>query len=459
LCRQNCPENYRSFEGAFAIFEGDGFQYNLPIRDDPQWSARPMKYNRPYATASYGTMATDWEGGVNYDRMRKARLQRAQNAIKAAGLGGVICFNFDNIRYVTGTHIGEWARDKFMRYTLCPTDGPPFLWDPAAPAKRIAAPWIASHVAAPISTMQGALRPGMKIDSAFAKQIKKALVEYGIENKPIGIDIMELPMLRALEAEGIEVVDGQQALLDAREVKTPDEIELLKLAAAMVDATYVDIVKAIRPGTRENELVAIAHDRLFRLGSERVECVNSVSGSRGRPHSHTMSDRIIQPGDMVFLDLMHSFNGYRTCYYRTFICGEPNKHQIDAYEKASKWISDSIDMIRPGVTPDEVAQVWPDAQEFGYKDEAEAFLLQYGHGVGLSLWERPIFSKRYKGQSEPLKEGMVFALETWCGAADGSGAARIEEEVVVTKDGCEIITNFPSDRLISCGLPGCEVFL
>jgi Xaa-Pro aminopeptidase len=250
------------------------------------------------------------------------------------------------------------------------------------------------------------------------------------------------------------------------------------------------------------------------MGSERVECVNSVSGPRGRPHSHTFSDRIIQPGDMVFLDIMHSYNGYRTCYYRTFICGEPNKHQIDAYETASKWISASIDMIRPGVTPDQVAQVWPDAQEFGYRDEAEAFLLQYGHGVGLSLWERPIFSKRFTGQNTPLKEGMVFALETWkkaeefgfpdetsafglqfghglglalherpiisrvisldhpteikegmvfaletyCPATDGYSAARIEEEVVVTKDGCQIITNFPSDRLISCGLPGCEVF-
>jgi len=417
-----------------------------------------MKYNRPQATASWGMMAKDWERGVDYNRLYKERLSRAQQAIRHAGLGGVIAFNFDNIRYLTGTHIGEWARDKFMRYALCPVEGPPFLWDPAPPAKRLSSPWIADNVAAPISTMQGGLPPQMNVQGDFAKQIKKALVHFGIEKEPIGIDLMELPMLRALEKEGIEVVDGQQALLDAREVKTADEIELLKMACAMVDATYVDIARAIRPGTRENELVAIAHDRLFRMGSERVECVNSVSGPRGRPHSHTFSDRLIQPGDMVFLDIMHSFNGYRTCYYRTFICGEPNKYQIDAYETASKWISASIDMIRPGITPDQVAQVWPDAQEFGYRDEAEAFLLQYGHGVGLSLWERPIISKRYTGQNTPLKEGMVFALETWKGAEDGSGAARIEEEVVVTKDGCQIITNFPSDRLISCGLPGCEVF-
>lgn len=417
-----------------------------------------MKYNRPHSTAKWGTMGKDWELGIDYQRMNRERLARAKDAVKNAGLGGVLCFNVDNVRYITSTHIGEWARDKFDRYTLCTPDAEPFLWDPAPPAKRISCPWIADRVEAPKSILQGALPPKMNVQADFAKQIRKAMAHYGISGKPLGVDVIELPMLRALEKEGIEVVDGQQAMLDAREIKTPDEIQCMKIAAGMVDATYYDICKAIRPGARENELVAIANDRLFRLGSERVECVNSVSGPRGTPHSHTMSDRIIQPGDMIYLDIMHSFNGYHTCYYRTFVCGEPNKHQIEAYELASKWISASIDAIRPGVTVDEVAKVWPAAQEFGYKDEEEAFLLQYGHGIGLGLWERPIFTRRFAGQDTQLKEGMVFAVETWKGAADGSGAARIEEEIVVTKDGCEVITNFPSDRLISCGLPGCDVF-
>ncbi len=417
-----------------------------------------MKYNRPHATAPWGTMAKDWELGVDYPRMVRERFERAQSAVKAVGLGAVLCFNVDNVRYITGTHIGEWARDKFDRYCLCPREGEPYLWDPAPPAKRISSPWIADRVAAPVSNLQGALPPTTGVQKDFARQIKKMLVHYGIEREPLGIDLLELPMLRALEKEGIEVVDGQQAMLDARETKTPEEIQCLKVAAAMVDATYYDICKAIRPGMRENELVAIANDRLFRLGSERVECVNSVAGPRGTPHCHTFSDRIIQPGDMVYLDIMHSFNGYRTCYYRTFVCGEPNKHQLEAYELASKWISASIDAIRPGATVDDIAKCWPAAEAFGYRDEEEAFLLQYGHGIGLSLWERPIITRRFTGQGKVLKEGMVFAVETWKGAADGSGAARIEEEVVVTRDGCEVITNFPSHRLISCGLPGCDVF-
>jgi Xaa-Pro aminopeptidase len=418
-----------------------------------------MHYNRPHATAKWGTTASDWEAGVDYSKLVRDRFEKAQAAVKASGLGAVLTFNFDNIRYITGTHIGEWCRDKMNRYAICPSEGGSFLFDPAVPAKRISSPWMEDRMEPPISTMLGALPPAMNVQDQFAKQVKRVLTDMGVANKPLGVDIMELPMLRALEKEGIEVVDGQQPMLDAREVKTPEEIEILKQAAAMVDAVYEDIARAIRPGRRENELVALANEKLFLMGAERVECVNSVSGGRGKPHSHTFADRIIQPGDMVFLDLMHAFNGYRTCYYRTFICGKPNKYQMEAYEKCSKWLSDAIDAIKPGVTTADVSAVWPEAKEFGYRNEDEAFLLQYGHGIGLSLWERPILSRRFCfDHPTEIKEGMTFAVECWCGAEDGSGAARIEEEVVVTKDGCEIITNYPSDHLISCGLPGCEVY-
>jgi Xaa-Pro aminopeptidase len=418
-----------------------------------------VKYNRPNTRASWGTMATDWEAGVDFDRLKRERFEKAQAAVKARGLGAVLVFEMDNVRYLTGTHIGEWCRDKMNRYAICPREGKPFLFDPAPPAKRISSPWMEDRIETPISNMLGAIPPELDAQKTFARQIKRILTRYGVEHEPLGVDIMEITMLRALEQEGINVVDGQQAMLDAREIKTADEIELLKKAAAMVDATYVDIAKAIRPGVRENELVAIANYELYKYGSERVQCVNSVSGARGKPHSHTFSDRIIQPGDIVYLDLMHAYMGYQTCYYRTFVCGKPNQYQLDAYETASRWLSDALDMIKPGVTTADVCQVWPKAEEFGYRDEDEAYLLQYGHGIGLGLWERPIFSRRFSIDHPTLiKENMVFALETWCGAADGSGAARIEEQVVVTKEGCEIMTNFPSDHLISCGLPGCDVF-
>jgi Xaa-Pro dipeptidase len=418
-----------------------------------------MKYNVKEARSRWGTQAKDYEIGIDFHRLRRERFERAQTAVRASGLGAVLCFDMDNIRYVTSTTIGEAFRDFLDHYALCPRDGKPFLFDPAVPAKRITCPWLEGRMEAPISALKGALPPQTNLHREFAQQIKRLLTDYGIEKEPLGLDICEVPMLRALEKEGITVVDGTQTMLDARQVKTVDEIELLKQACSLGDAVHDRCVRAIRPGIKECDLVALANHEFFRLGADRVPLIQAVTGPRGRPHPHTPSDRLIQPGDMVFYDPVVHYMGYRTCYYRTFICGKPNKHQEQAYETASAWLSRALDVIKPGITTADVAGVWPKAEEFGYKNEAEAFLLQYAHGIGLGSWERPIISRRFSfDHPQKIEEGMVFAVETWCGAADGSGAARIEEMIVVTADGCELITTYPSDHLISCGMPGCEVF-
>jgi len=108
----------------------------------------------------------------------------------------------------------------------------------------------------------------------------------------------------------------------------------------------------------------------------------------------------------------------------------------------------AIDLIRPGVSTDTVVKAWPKAEEFGFPDEMAAFGLQFGHGIGLALHERPIIS-RLVSLEKPMeiKTGMVFALETYCPASDGYSAARIEEEVVVTDSGCRVITLFPAQDL------------
>jgi len=265
---------------------------------------------------------------------------------------------------------------------------------------------------------------------------------------PIGIDIAEPPMLAALAAEGVNVVDGQQVMLDAREVKSVDEIMLLNTACAMVDGAYQFISEQLRPGVRESELVADVTKFLFDLGSEHVDYINAVSGERCSPHPHVFSDRIIRPGDQAFFDIIQTFVGYTTCYYRTLVVGRATDAQRDAYKQAREWLDRSIELMRPGVTTDQVAKVWPKADEFGFDSEMECFGLQFGHSVGLFLHERPIIS-RLNSLDHPveLKEGMVIALETYCPAKDGVSAARIEEEVVVTASGPQVITRFPSDEL------------
>lgn len=265
---------------------------------------------------------------------------------------------------------------------------------------------------------------------------------------PVGVDLLDLPMHTELTRQGLDIRDGQQTMLDARQIKNRDEITLLSMAAAMVDGVYHDITEALKPGVRENEIVALANKRLYEMGSDDVESINAVSGERCNPHPHNFSDRIIRPGDQAFFDIMHSYNGYRTCYYRTFNVGRATTVQRDAYTRAREWMDVAIDAIRPGVSTADVARLWPTAEEIGVQDEKTAFGLLFGHGLGLALHERPIISRLTSLESPMLiEEGMVFALETYCPATDGVSAARIEEEVVVTATGVEILTRFPADEL------------
>ena len=402
-------------------------------------------------TPSPGRMSVDYEQRVDFARLRSYRLSRAAAALEASDLGAVLVFDNNNIRYLTAVAIGEWTRDKLCRYALYTRTGELFLWDfgSAAVHHRMYCPWLQpEHCIASYTTMRGATAPEAHLVEKAVTEIKGLLADTGVAGMPIGVDFAELPTLFELQRQGIDVRDGQQVMLDARQLKSPDEIALLSTAASMVDGVYQDITAALKPGVRENEIVALANKRLYEMGSDDVESINAVSGERCNPHPHNFSDRMIRPGEQAFFDIMHSFNGYRTCYYRTFAVGSSTAAQRDAYARAGEWMEAAISAIKPGVMTDEVARLWPTAQDIGLADEKTAFGLQFGHGLGLALHERPIIS-RLSSLDAPMEiqKGMVFALETYCPAADGVSAARLEEEVVVVDDGVEIITKFPSKEL------------
>jgi Xaa-Pro aminopeptidase len=398
-----------------------------------------------------GRMNVDFEERVDFARLRQHRLDRAMAAMQAAGLGALLVFDNNNIRYLTGVAIGEWTRDKLCRYALYTRTGELVLWDfgSAAVHHRMYCPWLKpENCIASYTTMRGAAPPASGLTGKQVAEIKDRLQAAGVGNEPVGIDWAETPTFFELQKQNVDLRDGQQVMLDAREIKSRDEIALLATAAAMVDGTYQDIAEALRPGIRENEIVALAAKRLYEMGSDDVESINAVSGERCNPHPHNFSDRMIRPGEQAFFDIMHSYNGYRTCYYRCFAVGRATQSQKDAYKKARDWIDAAIDMIKPGVSTDQVARIWPTAQEIGLPDEKTAFGLLFGHGLGLALHERPIIS-RLTSLDAPIeiKEGMVFALETYCPATDGRSAARIEEEVVVGPAGIEILTKFPAQDL------------
>jgi Xaa-Pro aminopeptidase len=409
------------------------------------------RYNWGRHLPVLGTMGVDFEERVDYRRMHRYRLGRAQAALEKSDLGALLLFDDNNIRYVTSTKIGEWARDKLSRWTLLIRGQEPILWDfgSAAVHHRLYSPWLKpENCKAGLVGLRGTVDPAFGLMKRHAEEMASLLKAAGVAKMPIGVDIIEPPMIFELEKAGLKIKDGQQVMLSAREVKSSDEIALLNRAAAMVDGAYDVVNEMLRPGVRENDIVAEVNKFLYTHGSDDVEAVNAISGERCSPHPHNFTDRMIRPGDQAFFDILQSFMGYRTCYYRTFNVGRATPAQHDAYKKAREWLDNAIARIKPGASTAHICEVFPEANEFGFPDEMSAFGLQFAHGLGLNLHERPIIS-RVVSMDHPteIKEGMVFAIETYCPATDGYSAARIEEEVVVDDKGCRVISLFPAEEL------------
>ena len=398
-----------------------------------------------------GRMQVDFEERIDFRRLHEYRLARTRKALAGSGLGALLVFDQYNIRYISSTVIGEWARDKLIRYCLLTGNGDPYVWDFGSAARhhRLYCPWLpANHWRAGNPGMRGAIHPRVGLFEDAVREIKAILEEEGVAGMPLGVDVVEPGFLFALQRAGIEVRDCQQVMLEARAIKSHDEITLLNMAAAMGDGAYQEIFEALKPGVRENEIVAMATKRLYEMGSDCVEAINAIAGERCSPHPHNFTDRMIRPGDQAYFDIIQTYMGYKTCYYRTFTVGSATPAQHDAYRRAREWMDRAIELLAPGVSTDEVAKAFPKCTEIGFETEMAAFGLNFCHGLGLGLHERPLISRlnSFKDPYE-LKAGMVFAVETFCPAKDGVSAARIEEEVVLTPQGAQVITLFPAQEL------------
>ena len=282
------------------------------------------RHNWGRALPALGIMGVDFEERVDYRRLHKYRLGRAQQALNNSDLGALLLFDVNNIRYTSSTKIGEWERDKLCRWVVLPRGGDPILWDfgSAAVHHKLYTPWLKpENCKAGLIGMRGTVSPSFGLMKRHAEEIASILREAGVADMPIGIDLIEPPMMFELQKAGLNIVDGQQVMLEARELKSQDEIALLNRAAAMVDGAYDMINEMLRPGVRENDVVAEVNKFLYTHGSDDVEAINAISSERCNPHPHNFTDRMLRPGDQAFFDILQSFMGYRTCYYRTFNVG------------------------------------------------------------------------------------------------------------------------------------------
>lgn len=401
---------------------------------------------------TFGTLGTDWQERINWERLRQYRLGRAREAMDRHDLGAMLLMYDENVRYVTSTLTPGWNRLKpGLRYGLLVRGQEPIIYeqgDIGIHVKRHS-PWIPEkNVRWSYSWIKGAAGPASSAQvEKFSNAIAGAMHDAGVGSERLGVDFIDINMIAAFEKSGIKWTDGMTPLMEARAVKNIDEQEALRVVAAIGDGLHWEFSHYLKPGMTENQVVAFGMEYLYGIaGMEDVEDVIVSSGPNAWPNYRSFSDRIIRPGDIVIIDLAAlTWNGYKSCYYRTYcVGGKPNDEQRAYYDEALGWLYDSIRAVKAGTSTREIASKWPSAKEvWGYEEEDQAAANLWGHGLGLAQYDQPVISRIWSlDHPQEIKSGMVFALETQHGKVHQWGV-RIEEMLIVHDDNVEIISTFP----------------
>jgi len=410
--------------------------------------------------ASFGSVGMDWQERINWQRMREYRLGRAREAMRRHELGAILCMYDENVRYITSTLTPGWNRLKpGLRYAILVEGLEPILFEQGDIGIHVEkhSPWLLKeNIRHSFSWIKGAAGPASEVQvDKFIKALLEALEEAGVRNMPLGVDFIDINMMSGFEKAGITWTDGMTPMMEARAVKNQDEQEAMRIVGAIGDAMHYEFSQFLKPGLTENQVTAFGMKYLYDIpGMEDVEDIIVSSGPNAWPNWRNFSDRIIRPGEIVIIDLAAlTWNGFKSCYYRTYCAGgKPTAEQNDYYAMALGWLNDSIAEVRPGASTRDIASKWPDATElWGYEDEDQAAANLWGHGLGLAQYDMPVISRIWSLDfPQEIQEGMVFALETQHGKVHDFGV-RIEEMIIVQKDGPELITTFNVNEITQAG--------
>jgi Xaa-Pro aminopeptidase len=410
--------------------------------------------------ASFGTVGMDWQERINWPRMRAWRLTRAREAMRRHGLGAMLVMYDENVRYITSTLTPGWNRLKpGLRYAVLVEGREPILYEQGDIGIHVKhhSPWLPpENVRHSFSWIKGAAGPAADMQvRKFTDALLNDLEDAGVRDQPLGVDFIDINMIRAFERAGVNWTDGMTPMMEARSVKNVDEQEALRIVGAIGDVLHYEFSQFLKPGLTENQVTAFGMKYLYDIpGMEDVEDVIVSSGPNAWPNWRNFSDRIIRPGELVIIDLAAlTWNGFKSCYYRTFcVGGKPTDEHRRCYETALTWLQDSIDAVQPGATTRDIASKWPSAQEtWGYQDEDEAAANLWGHGLGLAQYDMPVISRIWSlDYPQEIQPGMVFALETQHGKVREYGV-RIEEMLIVHEDRTELISTFPVREITLAG--------
>jgi len=406
---------------------------------------------------AFGVGAADWQDRINVERMRRERLAKAQAAMKRHGVAACLLSRPDNIRYVTAVR-GAPEFVPGLRYALAFSEHDPIMYElgDTLELNRRHCPWIKPENWRFSYCWLGGIG-GTEATQETARKWARAIFEdlkaRGLERERLGVDGVDDAGRHALAELGVALVSAVPALREAHRTKTADEIRCMKLAVNISNAGYADLCDRLRPGVRECDLGGSAMHAILRAGAEHANATVR-SGPNGFEVTHIgNTDRIIEPGDLVYMNVCSTtFMGYRVCIYRSFVVGRrANAKEKDWYKKCYERIYSVIGAIRPGATTAEAAKHFLPASHWGYEAEERLLVSEVGHGIGMT-YEEPVISRIWSEKyPQPFEPGMAIAVESREGQP-GYGGVRLEEMVVVTEHGNELISNWPSEEILPVGV-------
>jgi Xaa-Pro aminopeptidase len=388
--------------------------------------------------SEFGMMGVDWEERVNFDRLRRERLQKAKDAMERAGVDALFVFALEDVRYLTGyrNHLGP-VMSLGGASAVLPRGGDPIL---CADYKHALArmPWI--H---PDNIMG---RAGIRTEAGTRKwaEIIKGKIGNLAEGK-IGLDVLNFGLFEWLQKcfPKAQFVDGRKVLSHAKMIKTKDEIECQKIVTMITEAGFQALLDKLKPGVKECELLAVAWQKFTELGSEWTQCANIVcSGTSTAPYRRFTSDRVIREGDMVVVDIGACYNGYWGDFTRTFLCGNlrATKEQIDLCQESYDTLFKCLSQAVVGKTNADIGQYLNHPDHNPNSDG-----LSSGHGAGVNPWEPPWIVNPTGDDIVPLQPGILFSVEPYAGKP-GVGGFRLENQVFVGEKEPDIITTLSFDE-------------
>jgi Xaa-Pro aminopeptidase len=406
------------------------------------------------ATAlTFGQGYVDWQERIDMARMRNERAERLRKVLRKYGIAACVLSRGDNVRYATG-YLGPGFLSQ-LYYCLFFVEHDAILFDHAGHYQQIKdqIPWVKPENFRIARAWLGGI-PGSEATHEeallFANEIKQDLKDRGLLGEKLGVAGLDAPSVEALNEVGLKTINVWPMMLEARAVKTKDEINCMKMVAAIIDAVWYTVYETLKPGVTDKHVMAAAYKSVMEHGGDNAGFPVCFSGPHTFERGPEGTDRIIQPGEMVYIDLTGvSFLGYQTCCYRTFKVGsKPTAKEKDWYKKVLDRQNAVIDEIKPGATTADAAKKFIPASTWGYPDEVYVLTIEIGHGIGLNLYEMPVVNRQWS-----LKYPQVFEVGN-CMAVESRegewrvGGARIEDMIVVTENGAEIINRMPRDEII-----------